>query len=336
MATSQGRNESLAAEIAALDSSDQVLDGSPAAPLIGTTGESATEKRAEAIKQHFEDVAKADEVTAEPTESTIIADLRAKLEASEADKVKVRQEAIDSAAMESARLRIEADNEIKLRDAKYAEQSEALAKFEEQKRLDAIKISNEEWTDLVADYGEERATREKSRLESQRQREYDFDKKLRLLEEKANAPVQVTRDSSSVVSAINTSFEPFNEIAKPYGTWSDFTKHSDFQKFANDAEFKELFSEAFERSGNVVVGAKPSIAKAAAKRLAELMGTKPESKPVPSPQQRMTTEVGESSLDDGKAEDLGAFARQLRAAQKNGTLQKFGEKLTKDLRQPIH
>ena len=42
------------------------------------------------------------------------------------------------------------------------------------------------------------------------------------------------------------------------------------------------------------------------------------------------------AADDGKAEDLGAFARQLRAAQKNGTLQKFGEKLNKDLRQPIH
>ena len=81
-------------------------------------------------------------------------------------------------------------------------------------------------------------------------------------------------DSSFVTdaNAIQAAFSPFTEIAKPYGAWTDFTKHSDFQQFAADPEFIVLWSEAFERRGDVIVGAKPAIAKAAARRLAELMG----------------------------------------------------------------
>ncbi len=84
---------------------------------------------------------------------------------------------------------------------------------------------------------------------------------------------------STDANAIQEAFARFHEIAKPYGTWANFTKHTDFQKYAADEEFNELFAEAFERSGNVVVGAKPSIAKAAAKRLAELMSAHKSSPP---------------------------------------------------------
>jgi hypothetical protein len=360
MAQAQGRQAQLAADIAALDAEAEVLIGSDPAPVEQQAADDTppVERELTFKEKQLQEYAESRErakteepaptkpgIDAKPTADDPSALLREEIESLRTRAEKAEAEAEERASRAVATEREQYARERAERDAADTERNKKYAELEEAQRKAAIKLTAEEQLALVDKYGEDEAKDRQSAIEEMRQLKYDRETDRREMAEMKAAmnrpqPAQATqyaRDTDPDAAKINESFAPFNEIAKPFGSWQSFTKSAKFKDIASDAEFTELFTEAFTRKDGLVVGVKPAIARAAQARLAELMKGKQESRPAP-PLQSTSAKMNSGSVDDEQADDEtpAEFAKKLRAASMNGGLPAIGKRLDQTLKRTIN
>lgn len=349
----QSRQEKLKADIEALDNEIDVRTDGPAPADVRADAPSPDDEpkfeprtiKEKNIAAHYEAERNAADPEADepkPNADTAMQLLRDEIAALNAANATRDADAEERASRAVAAEREQYNREREERKAADSEREKKLAAYEEAERKAAIKLTAAEEMALVDKYGEEEAKDRKAMIEESRQSKYDVEtmrREMAALKEQVSSPRSQAQSASEADAAqikqINEEFSPFNDLAKPFGTWNAFTQSSKFKtEIATDAEFNELFMEAFTRKNGQIVGVKPAIAKAAKARLAELMKGAPESRPA-TPLQSATSKMNSGSVDEGKAEESPAqFSKSLRLAQKRGTLADFGKKLDQSLKRP--
>lgn len=349
----QSRQEKLKADIEALDSEIDVRTDGPAPANLSADAHDDEPKfeprtlKEKNIAAHFEAERNAADQAPLGDDPKPSADAAMKLLQDEIASLRAANETRDAEADERAARAVASEREQYSREreqrkAADVDREKRLADYEEAERKAATKLTAAEEVALVDKYGEDEAKDRKAMIEESRQSKYDVEtmrREMTALKDQVSNPRPQAQSAleadAAQVKQINEEFSPFNEIAKPFGTWNAFTQSGKFKtEIATDAEFNELFMEAFTRENGRIVGVKPAIAKAAKARLAELMKGAPESRP-PAPLQSATSKMNASSVDEGKAEMTQAeYSKSLRLAQKRGTLADFGKKLDQSLKRP--
>lgn len=228
-----------------------------------------------------------------------------------------RHEAALADALARQRAEFEAASEAQKTSA--AQEREQLKAYRDKERENATKVSAEERDDYVEMYGEERAAKFIERDEASRRKTYDLENELRAIREqgaaKPAAAAQLPDGYVASVDDINNGFSGFNDIAKSIGggTWSDFTKTEKFKQAAQDDEFKALWSSAFYVKDGVISGVKPTFAKLAHKKLAELMAGSSPTGFVPQPQRSSAPKLSPGAGNgDGQVIDRAAMRQAFR------------------------
>lgn len=349
----QSRQDKLKADIEALDSEIDVRTDGPAPADVRADAHDDEPKfeprtiKEKNIAAHYEAERNAADPNQSDDEPKPSADSAMKLLQDEIASLRAANETRDSEAEERASRAVAAEREQYNREREErktadTEREKKLADYEEAERKAATKLTAAEELALVDKYGEEEAADRKAMIEESRQSRYDMEnmrREMTAIKDQVSNPRSQAQSASEADAAqikqINEEFSPFNELAKPFGTWNAFTQSGKFKtEIATDAEFNELFMEAFTRREGKIVGVKPAIAKAAKARLAELMKGAPESRPATA-LQSATSKMSASSVDEGKADESpAAFSKSLRLAQKRGTLADFGKKLDQSLKRP--